>query len=84
MFLSFKCAHAHRRNNQNLNKLRRTTEKLIQYQHDPSGNVINLSKSSFSKNVYRLLNKNLNFVPTGKIFITKYNLNMTSTIFFEE
>ena len=78
MFLSFKCANAHRRNDQNLSKLRRTTEKLFQYQHDPSGNVINLSKSSFSINVYRLLNKNLNFVPTGKIYNKiqlKYDFN---------
>ena len=72
------CAEAHRRKNQNLSELRRTTEKLIQYQHGSSGNVINLSKLSFSKNVYRLLNKNLNFVPTGKIYNKihhKYDFN---------
>ena len=72
------CTDVHPRNNENLNKLRRTTEKSIQYQHDPSGNVINLSKFSFSKNVYRLLNKNLNFVPTGEVYNKtqlKYDFN---------
>ena len=37
-----------RRKKENLNKLWRTTEKSIEYQHDPSGNVMNLSKFSFS------------------------------------
>ena len=72
-----------RRNNENLKKLRKTIEKSVQYQQYPAGNKANLCKISFSKNVYRLLNKNLNFVPTEKVYNRtqlKYDLN----IFFEE
>ena len=68
----------HQRNNLNLNKLRRAIEKSVQYQHDSAGNIIDLSKFSFSINVYRLLNKNLNFVSTGKVYNKtklKYDLN---------
>ena len=76
---NFKCTDVHRRNKENLDKLWRTIEKSVQYQHDPAGNVTNLSKFSFSKNVYRLLNKILNFVLTGKVYNKtqlKYDLNI--------
>ena len=36
----------------------------MQHDNEPSGNVINLSKHSFTKTQYDLLNKNLNFCPT--------------------
>ena len=35
---------------------------------DPSGNVVNLSKHSFTKPQYELLNKNLNFCPKPSKF----------------
>ena len=38
----------------------------IRYKSDPSENVINLSKHSFSLDTFKLLNKNLNFVPKPK------------------
>ena len=53
--------------NENLNKLRKTIEKSI-YQFETSGNVVSLL---FQKNVYRLSNENLSFVPTGEIFNKK-------------
>ena len=61
----------HRTNNGNISKLWRKVEKSTKFQSDPIGNVMNLSKYKFSKATYRLLNKNLNFVPTQK----KYNRN---------
>ena len=38
----------------------------ICYRSDPSGKVTNLSKYSFSRATCKVLNKNLNFVPTPK------------------
>ena len=40
--------------------------RSIRYRSDSSGKVITLSKYSFSKAIYKLLNKNLNFVPAPK------------------
>ena len=42
---------------------------------DPSGNVVNLLKPTFSFDTYKLLNKNLNFIPTSK----RYNKNQLSS-----
>ena len=55
-----------RRNHENFGNLRKTIEKSIKYQSDPNGNIINLTKHSFTKTEYKLLNKNLNFIPTPK------------------
>ena len=43
----------------------------IGLQSDPAGHIKNLSNKSFTKGVYKLLNKNLNFVPTQKSFNKK-------------
>ena len=43
-------------------------EKPNGLQSDPADSVINFSNKHFTKNVYRLLNKNLDFVPTIKKF----------------
>ena len=56
------------RNNGNTFKLQRTITNALRYKSDPSGNV-NLSKHSFSFNTYKLLDKNLNFIPTSKRYI---------------
>ena len=42
-------------------------EKSIRHQSDPNGNLINLTKHSFIKTEFKLLNKNLNFVPAPKV-----------------
>ena len=47
----------------------------FRYKSDPSGNIVNSSKDSFSFGTYKLLNKNLNFIPTSK----RYNKNQLSS-----
>ena len=41
------------------------------YKSDPSGNLINLSDQSFSSDSFKLLNKNLYFIPTARKYIKK-------------
>ena len=36
-------------------------KKPLRHQYDPDGNITNLTKQSFSKTEYRILNKNLTF-----------------------
>ena len=47
----------------NIVNLRKTISRAARYRDDPDGNVINLSKHSFTKKQFKLLNKNLNFCP---------------------
>ena len=66
--------HSHqlrRTNYGNIIIIRRTTENSTALQADPAGNVINLSNNHFTTDVYKLLNKNLNSVPTIKKFSEK-------------
>ena len=56
----------HRTNHYNFIKLLKTLEDAISFQSDPAGQVINLSTKRFCKGTFKLLNKNLNFVPTQK------------------
>ena len=56
-------------------KLRGTVEDSIGLQSNLVAHVINLSKKSFTKDVYKLLNKNLNFVPTKKKMAKKHSIN---------
>ena len=58
----------HRANHENIKKLWRTVENTTRYQSDPIGHVINLSKKTFTKGTFQLLNKNLNFIPTPKVY----------------
>ena len=61
----------HGANNGHFSKLSRKIKKTAKFRSDPTGNVINLSNYEFSKATYKLLNRNLNFVPTQ----SKYNEN---------
>ena len=63
------------RNNANTFKLQRKSTNALRYKFDPSENVVNLSKHSFSFHMYKLLNKNLNFIPISK----RYNKNQLSS-----
>ena len=63
-----KCNFIHLRHNENFVKLRRKTEETIRYKSDPEGTESNLAAFSFSKKEYKLLNKNLNFIPTSKVY----------------
>ena len=47
-------------------KLQKTLEDTIRLKFDPAEQVINLSTKRFCKDTFKLLNKNLNFVPTQK------------------
>ena len=47
---------------------RKALEKSLRHQSDSNGNIINLTKHSFTKTEYKLLNKNLNFIPTPKVY----------------
>ena len=47
---------------------RKALEKSLRHQSDSNGNIINLTKHSFTKTEYKLLNKNLNFIPSPKVF----------------
>ena len=50
------CYNIHRRNHENYGNLRKTSEKSLRYQCDPNRNIINLTKHSFTKTEYKLLN----------------------------
>ena len=64
-----------------LYKRKRTVEDTTGHQFDPIGNVINLSNKTFTKETFKLLNKNLNFIPTPSIF-NKNPLNKELDDFF--
>ena len=68
----------HRRNHENILKigfgelLKIQLHSNLIFQSDPIGKVLDLSKKTFSKEIFQLLNKNLNFVPTPKVY-NKHN-----------
>ena len=49
-------------------------ESTTSYQSDPLGHVNNLSKKTFAKAIFKLLNKDFNFIPTPKVY-NKHKLN---------
>ena len=57
-----------RTNHENFVKLWRAIENTTGLQSDLAGQVINLNKKRFRKETFKLLNKNLNFVPTQTDF----------------
>ena len=61
--------------------MQRAIKSKIRYKSDPSGQVINLSKHSFSLDTFKLLNKNLNFVPITKKYNKKQLDNDTENFF---
>ena len=54
------------KNHGNFIRLRKIIARSILLRNDPNGNLINLSKYSFTKGQYNLLNNNLNFCPTPR------------------
>ena len=73
--------------NANAIGIQRAIKSKIRYKSEPSGHVINLSKHSFSLDTFKLLNKNLDFVPTPKkynkklkIYFALSNFELTSKI----
>ena len=61
--------------------IQRAIKSKIRYKSDPSENVTNLSKHSFSLDTFKLLNKILNFVPTPKKCNKKQFDNDAKTVF---
>lgn len=51
----------------NFARLQRTIRKPVKYRHEPDGNVINISKHSFSRAKYTFLNMNLNLISTPNL-----------------
>ena len=70
-----------KKNHENFGKLQKTIEKSLRHQSDPNGNIINLTKHLFTKTECKLLNKNLNFIPTPKVY-NKRELDKDSNEFF--
>lgn len=77
----YKRDNIHRRDNENIKKPWRTIENTIRFQSDPTGKVVNLSKKSFSRETFRLLNKNLHFVSAPKVY-DNCRLNEEMQIFY--
>ena len=60
------CFNIYRRNHENFGNLRKIIEKSIRHQSDPNGNTINLTKHSFTKAEYKILNKNFKLYTNTK------------------
>ena len=56
-------------------------EDTFRFQSDAAGQVVNLSTKTFCKETFKILNKNLNFVPTQKT-INKNTINKQLEDFF--
>ena len=78
---NYECDKLHRRNHENVKRLRRIIENITRFQSDPTGKVVNLSEKTFSKETFQLLNKYLNFNPTLKVY-NKRNLNEEMKTFY--
>ena len=59
----------------NIKKLRKSLQKSTRYHDDPFGNVVNHSKQTFTYFEFKLLNRNLNFIPNP----SKYNTHQLQT-----
>ena len=46
-------------------------ENTTRCQSNTIGKIVNLSKKTFSTETFQLLNKNLNFAPTPKVYKSK-------------
>ena len=55
---------------------------IIIYQSEPIEKVVSLSKKSFSKDSFQLLNKDLNFVLTPDVY-NKHKLNEVMETFYK-
>ena len=61
--------------------MQRKIKNMLERRSDSFGDILNLSKHSFSLNTYKLLNKILNFVPTRKQYSQKQLYTDTRNIF---
>ena len=56
-------------------------QKCKKYLKDPFGNVVNLTKQAFTYYEFKLLNRNLNFIPNPGKYNSNY-LKKTKTVLF--
>ena len=56
----------YQRNNAKTKNLWQNIQSTARFKSDPIGSVVNLSNKKFTKDTFKLLNKNLNFIPTLK------------------
>ena len=64
----------HHKHHEHLRRIQKTLHNTATYKHDPLGYVVNLTDKKFTKNDFKLLNKNLNFTPNpGKYNKTTFN-----------
>ena len=62
-----------------MHKLKTFGKKFkVQLDSDPIGSVVNLSRKTFAKDTFKLLNKNLTFIPTFKTNKQKLYIEMAS------
>ena len=73
----------HRTSHDNFIKLQKMLEDTFRFQSDAAGQVVNLSTKRFCKETFKILNKNLNFVPTQKT-INKNTINKQLEDFFRQ
>ena len=55
-------------------------QRAIRFQFDRAGQIINLTQTKFSRETCKLLNKNLNFVPTQNKINKKELHNWTNPV----
>ena len=67
-------------NNENFNRIQKLFRRTTTHKADPFGNVINLSNKSFTYNDFKLLNKNLNFIPNPGRY-NKHTIEKDTTAF---
>ena len=70
------------RNHENFIQLQRTNEDTVGLKSDSAGNVINSSTKTFIRDVFKLLNKNLNFGPMQKYFNKKKFYNKINDFYW--
>ena len=58
----------HSANNGNFARLQQEIKKSVRHRHNPDRNLINLTNHSFSRDTFKLLNKNLNFILTPDVY----------------
>ena len=80
-----KCTYLYPTNNGNTIGIQRAIKSKIRYKSDQSGNVINLSKYSFTLDTFKLLNKNVNWylhrkskIKSNKILMLKVSFTLSS------
>ena len=49
-------------------RIQRAINESVEHRYDSDGNVMKLATYSLARDTYKLLNKNLNFIPTPNVY----------------